>query len=199
MYGTDVELIAVHSGLLGVITVPGFPCLSGIKSRLRISQNPQRAIFFFLYLILGAHQCLYGGSATKKIRAFRSATPITVDGILDESAWQQAEVISDFIQQEPDVNEPATERTEVRVVLAGEALYFGVICFDSEPERIIGRERRRDNSFRDDDRFEIVIDTFHDHRNAFNFVTNPLAARFDALITDEGADVNRNWDERWWV
>ncbi len=170
-----------------------------MKSRLRISQNPQRAIFFLLYLILGAHQCLYGGSATKKIRAFRSATAINVDGILDEAAWQQAEVISDFIQQEPDVNEPATERTEVRVVLAGEALYFGVICFDSEPERIIGRERRRDNGFRDDDRFEIVIDTFHDHRNAFNFVTNPLAARFDALITDEGADVNRNWDERWWV
>ena len=44
----------------------------------------------------------------------------------------------------------------------------------------------------------MVLDTFHDHRNAFHFAINPLGTQYDALITDEGQDVNLEWDERWW-
>jgi hypothetical protein len=44
-----------------------------------------------------------------------------------------------------------------------------------------------------------VLDTFHDHRNAFHFAINPLGTQYDALITDEGQDVNLEWDERWWA
>lgn len=135
----------------------------------------------------------------KTLRALAVTSPIRVDGRLDEAAWEQADVADDFIQQEPRVGQPMTERTEVRVLLDEAAIYFGVVCFDSEPARIIARELRRDNSLGGDDRFEIVLDTFHDHRNAFHFVINPLGTQYDALITDEGQDVNVEWDERWWA
>jgi hypothetical protein len=136
-------------------------------------------------------------SPAKTIRAARTADALVVDGILNDSAWQQAEPISDFVQQEPHVNEPATEQTEVRVVIGADSLFFGVTCADSGP--VTARERRRDNPLADEDRFEIVLDTFHDHRNGYHFATNPLGTQYDALITDEGRDVNVEWDERWWV
>lgn len=130
------------------------------------------------------------------MNAVRAAGTITVDGKLDDAAWQTATPISDFIQQEPRVNEPATTKTEVRVLVGDDGLYFGVRCEDSGP--VTARERRRDNSFGDDDRFEMVLDTFHDHRNAYHFAINPLGTQYDALTTDEGRDVNAEWDERWW-
>ncbi len=161
--------------------------------------RPGRPEIVSLMLIFGFHLSVPGGTAAKRIQVLRSGDPIQMDGVLDEPAWQEAQAISDFIQQEPDVDQPASEKTEVRIVLTDKALYLGVLCYDSEPSKVIARERRRDHNLRDDDRFEIVLDTFHDHRNAFYFVTNPLGTRFDALVTDEGVDINSEWDERWWV
>jgi hypothetical protein len=151
-----------------------------------------------LVLVAAASAAAQTPSSTKTLRALRIATPIQVDGILDDEAWHGADVAADFVQQDPDVNEPVSERTEIRVLLDDEALYIGAVCFDATPHGIIAREMRRDNPLTDDDRFEIVIDTFHDHRNAYHFVINPLGTQYDALVTDEGQDINVEWDERWW-
>jgi Domain of unknown function (DUF5916)/Carbohydrate family 9 binding domain-like len=135
---------------------------------------------------------------TKSVRAYRMSSSIRVDGALDEEAWQEAEPASDFVQQDPRTGEPATEATEVRVLVDDEAIYFGVSCRDSNPGGVVARELRRDNAFADDDHFAILLDTFHDHRNAFHFAINPLGTQYDALITDEGHDINTEWNERWW-
>jgi len=149
--------------------------------------------------------CVLGGSTahaqapaavTKSARVTRTSAALTVDGMLDESVWSQAGIIADFVQQEPDVNQAPTQRTEVRVVVGEDAFYFGITCQDSQP--VTARERRRDNPLIDDDRFEIVLDTFHDHRNGYHFAINPLGTQYDALTTDEGRDLNVEWDERWW-
>ncbi len=134
----------------------------------------------------------------KTLHVFRASMPIRVDGVLDDEPWRQAEAATDFVQQDPHMNEPVSEPTAVRVLVDDTAIYFGIVCRDSDPHGIVGRELRRDNPLAADDRFEIVLDTFHDHRNAFHFVTNPLGTQYDALITDEGHDVNAEWNERWW-
>lgn len=134
----------------------------------------------------------------KTLRAHRIASPLRVDGVLDDDAWQDAEVVSDFVQQDPHLGEPVSEATEVRVLVDNEAIYFGIVCHDSDPHGVIARELRRDNPFAGDDHFEILLDTFHDHRNAYHFAVNPLGTQYDALITDEGHDINAEWNERWW-
>ncbi|HDZ27133.1 hypothetical protein LCGC14_0966380, partial [marine sediment metagenome] len=87
--------------------------------------------------------------------------------------------------------------TEIRVLYDDQYLYFGVVCFDSQPEKIVANEMRRDGELQNDDYFEIFIDASHDHRNAFYFAVNPLGARRDALIRDEGSNINWNWDGIW--
>lgn len=122
-----------------------------------------------------------------------------MDGILDEEGWARTGVIDTFIQREPNEGEPASERTEVRVAYDDGFIYFGVHCFDKEPERIVATEMRRDGELKDNDYFEIYIDTYHDHRNAFYFMINALGARRDGQIRDEGVNLNWNWDGIWRV
>ena len=136
-------------------------------------------------------------NGTTRIRALRIKNPIKIDGRLDEPSWSQAEVATDFRQQEPNEGEPASERTEARVLFDDKNLYVGVHAFDSEPSRINSRELVRDATFSNDDKVEIILDTYHDRRNAYRFSVNPLGTQQDALITDEGRDVNLSWDAPW--
>lgn len=130
---------------------------------------------------------------------------LRLDGALDEAAWQSADRISGFRQSEPAEGEPATEDTEVRVLYDGEYLYIGVRAFDSEPGRIVGRQLERDSPLGfgrfgpsgGDDAVEIILDTFHDRRNAYYFATNPQGVLVDGLITDESYSADLNWDAVW--
>lgn len=137
-------------------------------------------------------------NGTKVMRAARASARPAIDGSLDDPAWDAAEPITDFVQQEPDVDMPASAPTEVRVLFDDEALFFGIRCSDPLPGGVVARELRRDNPLAGDDRFEIVLDTFHDHRNGYHFVINPLGTQYDAEIANEGLDINVEWDERWW-
>jgi hypothetical protein len=137
-------------------------------------------------------------ATTKTMRAQRMSSPVRVDGALDEEPWRMAAATTDFVQQDPNVDEPVSEATEVRVLVDDEAIYFGIVCRDADAHGVIARELRRDNAFAGDDHFEILLDTFHDHRNAYHFAINPLGTQYDAFITDEGHDVNTEWNERWW-
>jgi len=132
-----------------------------------------------------------------RIRILRVSDPIKIDGNLDEQAWSQAEAATDFHQESPDEGAPASERTEVRVLYNNKNLYIGIRAFDKEPSRINARELVRDASFVNDDKVEVLLDTYHDRRNAFRFAVNPLGTQQDALITDEGKDINLSWDGAW--
>ncbi|MDX1644109.1 MAG: DUF5916 domain-containing protein, partial [Thermoanaerobaculia bacterium] len=136
---------------------------------------------------------------TVRLRAAPTDAEITVDGRLSEPAWRTAPVGSDFRQREPDPLARATEKTEIRVLYSDDTLYVGMEARDSEPGAIVARELGRDVPLFRDDSVILLLDTFHDHRNAYFFETNPLGSRTDALITDEGRDMNLEWDGVWTV
>ena len=137
------------------------------------------------------------GRAT--VRAVRLSEPLNVDGVLDEAAYQ-IPPISGFLQTLPLEGEPATERTDAWVFYDDDNIYLVCRCWDSAPpEEWIANEMRRDtNGLRQNDFFGALFDTFLDRRNGFNFYTNPLAARADQWITDEG-NPNSDWNPVWSV
>lgn len=133
---------------------------------------------------------------------------LDLDGRLDEAFWREALPISDFRQREPLEGVTPTERTEVRIVWDSERLYIGVLAFDSEPDRVVARTLQRDRilqarfggpRFEGDDGIAVILDPFDDDRNGFIFATNPNGALFDALLTDEGRQVNVDWQGVWQV
>ena len=131
--------------------------------------------------------------------ARRKRAAITLDGALDEDVWKTAQPATDFVQAEPHEGEPATERTDVRLVFDGDALYIGVLCHDATPAAQIINDIRKDFPAGDQDTFEVILDTFADRRNGFVFVINAVGAKSDAQIANEGRDVNASWDAVWTV
>ena len=56
-----------------------------------------------------------------------------------------------------------------------------------------------DIQFTGDDTIAILLDPFHDHRSGMIFATNPNGAEFEALITDEGSELDIDWRGVWEV
>jgi hypothetical protein len=102
-----------------------------------------------------------------------------------------------WCQVDPHQGAAPSEATEVRILYDADQLYIGVHCFDREPGNIIGTQMGRDADLGPDDRVELVIDTFHDQRNAFYFKMNPVGAKVDGLISNNGQDVNLPWNGIW--
>ena len=119
------------------------------------------------------------GRAT--IRAVRVASPIRIDGALDESLYTTVPSISGFVQVEPNIGEPATEQTEVWIAFDDDNVYVSFKNWDSAPERRIATEMRRDvgNFINGNDIVQIFLDSFYDRRNGLSFSINSIGARND--------------------
>ncbi len=125
---------------------------------------------------------------------------IVLDGVLGEPQWTLAEPATDFLQRLPYLGQPATERTEARILYDRHNLYVGVHCFDSLGEKgITIKDIRPDFNTLGSDGFQVVFDTFDDDRNCFLFGTNPAGARFDMQIGSDGTASNTAWNGIWYV
>lgn len=131
------------------------------------------------------------------VRAVSISEPLRLDCRLDEAVYSTVPAISDFIQQNPRAGEPATEKTDVWILFDDKNLYISARCWDSQPEREIGNEMRRDgNNVIQNENLGIILDAFHDKRNGLLFNTNILGARRDSAVTDESTS-NGDWNAAW--
>lgn len=136
-------------------------------------------------------------NGAKHLKALEIKSKIRIDGELNETIWGQAQFSDAFQQREPGDGDPPTERTEIACLYDEDNLYFGIKCFDSEPEKIVRTELRRDAIVDNDDYFEMVLDTYHDNRSGFYFIFNAYSSKRDARLTDEGRNYNPDWDGIW--
>ena len=131
----------------------------------------------------------------------------TIDGeVLEDPAWAGVVPISGFIQKTPDTGQPVSERTEVYIAFTADTLFFGVVCYDREPEKIVVADSRRDSELVETDSFQIILDTYRDEQTGFVFGTNPVGIQYDGQVTREGegsafsaGGFNKNWDGVWEV
>ncbi|TAL68063.1 MAG: hypothetical protein EPN82_11725 [Bacteroidetes bacterium] len=136
-------------------------------------------------------------SEPHEITAYKIENNIKIDGILDESFWNNPQRITNFTQRELHNGEPVTERTEVAIVYTSETMYIGVWCYESDVKGIIAKNMKRDFEYWNDDNFEIIFDTYLDRKNGYVFVINPNGARSDVMVTDEGHGFNIDWNGVW--
>lgn len=135
-------------------------------------------------------------SGPPPVAAVRVPQAPQIDGRLDDPAWANASAISGFTQVDPLEGQPASEATEVRVVYTSEALYVGARLYDREPGRIERRLGRRDAA--SGDLFTVALDSYHDHRTAFQFTVNAHGVRRDAVVSDDAEfQQDDTWDPVW--
>ena len=127
---------------------------------------------------------------------------ITVDGRLDEPAWQQAGVIQDLTQQSPHPGVPTPYHTKVLLLRDNHTLYIGLICDDPDPSKIATHTLVRDGNQNSDDYVIFMLDTFGTKRFAYVFQVNASGAMADGLQSPTPAinsnnGVDYNWDGIW--
>ena len=131
------------------------------------------------------------------LRATRIATPLRIDGRLDEAVYEQVQPIVEFEQQEPHEGQPVSEPTQAWLLYDDRFIYVACRCWDAHPERMVANDMRRDSTnLRQNDNFGIELDTFHDKRNGFLFYVTPVGGMYDGLTTDERT-LNGDWNTVW--
>src|SRR5438552_1126890 len=176
-----------------------------------------RRLVVALLLVLPLARGLPAGQTPPTATARAVGTPPRIDGRLTDPEWREATPGTGFIQREMHEGAPITERTEVRILTDGQALYVGAWLYDSDPTGIVGGEKVRDGDISKSDYFGIVLDTYHDRQNGFVFTTTPAAIEYDAQVVNEGegggiqlpgqtramagslGGFNLNWDGTWTV
>ncbi len=122
--------------------------------------------------------------------AFTKAPPV-IDGLLNDSCWNQVEWGGNFIQIQPYENIPPTQETAFKILYDDNNLYVFIRAFDTEPDKISKIISSRDNF--DGDRVEIDIDSYFDQQTAFSFTATSTGVKGDEIITQDG----NNWDDSW--
>jgi len=146
-------------------------------------------------LLFGSPQ-LKGSAQERSISAFRlNGTPIEIDGRLDDKVWTELPRQGDFTQRNPDDGSPGTQLTEFAVAYDSEYLYVGIRAYDDRPDLIDGILTRRDESSPSDWLY-ISIDSYHDHRTAFEFGLNAAGVKQDLRRYDD-TNADFDWNAVW--
>jgi hypothetical protein len=130
-----------------------------------------------------------------RAHAIRRSGAITVDGHLDEPAWQTAPKQGAFTERFPVDGGKATYETQFAMLYDDDAVYIGVWAHDPEPERIKALLTRRDADSTAD-QIAIGFDSYHDKRTAFVFQLDAAGVQRDMLLYDD-QNQDDTWDAVW--
>lgn len=192
-----------------------FPGMQFIGSSSHTLVSPLR-LFAAGVAILGLVLAGGPGSARAQqtsapsLEAHRTSSSISIDGRLNESAWEQARSASDFLQLEPVEGDAAPQHTAVRVLYGPGGVYVGAIMQADDPGQVSPRLGRRDEYNRAD-WFTVSIDSYFNQSTAYVFAVNAAGVQYDGLLTggeeEEGGAVDQgggspgpgdpSWDAVW--
>jgi hypothetical protein len=138
------------------------------------------------------------GDGSTTVRAVRIETPLRIDGALDEDLYRRVAPMTGFIQIEPDDGAVASERTELWLAFDKDNVYVSFKVWDSQMDRLVATEMRRDNGiiWSGNDNIVFVFDTFNDKRSALSFTVNALGGRSDGQVVNE-KQFNPDWNPVW--
>src|SRR3970040_2495757 len=121
----------------------------------------------------------------------RLLSPITIDGVLDDPAWQTSHACSAFVQRDPVEGATPSQRTVVRVLYDDEALYVAARPHHSAPDSIVSELSRRDAGTRSD-KFYMYLDPYRDRRSGYYFALNAAGTQFDGTLYNDA------WEDNSW-
>jgi len=165
----------------------------------------------FKYVVLGI---LTSNIFAENIASVSKAQNIpTIDGdVINDPAWENISPLTKFTQKSPDEGELSSEKTSVKIMYSNKIFYVSVVCYDSNSNKIVISDTRRDAPLNNTDSFMFILDTFKDQQNGFVFGTNAGGIQYDAQVTGGGegmsisstrqsvgvgAKFNINWDAAW--
>ena len=119
---------------------------------------------------------------------------ISINGDLDEPAWQNAYWQDNFIQFDPQEGAPPAKQTEFAILYDESRIYVAFRAYD-DPDSISLRMTRRDNL--EGDLVGVAFDSYFDRRTHFMFVVSAAGVRSDNVTSNDGNNEDWTWDGIW--
>ena len=148
-------------------------------------------LFLFFPILL----CLAQSSRPTDVSSI-TEDEVQSDGKLDESAWINASLLTDFLTTVPVQGGTPSKMTMVKILSNERYIVFGIECKD-DPSAITNFSKLRDTDLSNEDYVKIIIDPFLDGQSGYIFSVNPNGARYDALVSNRGESENKDWDGIW--
>ncbi len=134
----------------------------------------------------------------KVLQATKTVQPPKIDGNLDDMAWQEAPVATDFIQNFPAYGFPASANTEVKILYDDNAVYIGAYMHDN-PALIRRQLTERDSELNANvDYFSVFFDTYNDQQNGFQFSVTATNVQSDGKLTGLSYNANGDYTDKSW-
>lgn len=142
--------------------------------------------------------CVSAYSQQKSLQAVKTTMAPKIDGSLEDPAWANAPVFTDFIQNFPTYGLPVSKKTDVRILYDNSAVYIGAYLYD-DPALIRKQITARDGESQSDvDYFSVFFDTYNDDQNGFQFLVTTANVQTDARLSpNSGNDFNSFGDKTW--
>jgi len=142
-----------------------------------------------------------GSGHDEPIKIQRIKSPVVLDGLSNESAWEGIRSFP-MIMRTPNFGNEPSERTEILIGYDDDYIYVAGRLYDSEPSKIQATSFKRDGWEYNTDQLTIIIDAFNDNENSVVFSTTPVGIRTDVnMLNDaDGApskNINSNWNTFW--
>ncbi|MEQ9405587.1 MAG: DUF5916 domain-containing protein [Cyclobacteriaceae bacterium] len=125
---------------------------------------------------------------------------ISIDGKLDESDWDLAQLATNFYQYFPSDSVGAESPVEIRMTYDDQYVYVGAKMMNLTQDRKYAVPSLRRDYRGNFDGITIEIDPFQDNTNAFQFGINPYGVQREGLISNGGTrgdDLSLSWDNKW--
>ena len=133
----------------------------------------------------------------KEIPAIKTEQPPTIDGVLDDTCWQDAPKATGFTDERTE--KPAKNQSVGRVVYTDTAIYVGFHLYDDMPDKIVARQTKDQTRFQGEDWVSFSLDPFHTHQFSDRnfFMANALGTKYAHLAT--GRAEKSEWIGLWRV
>lgn len=121
----------------------------------------------------------------KRLAAKRTTASIKIDGNIDEEAWKDAPIATDFIEFRPKSGAKELNKTVVKILYDNNFIYVGGYCYESNPDSIAHELAGRDQ-VGNSDFVGVIFDTYHDRINAVGFYVTTTGEQYDAKYSNNG-------------
>jgi hypothetical protein len=125
----------------------------------------------------------------------RAAAAISIDGVLDEPEWAQAQVYKDFVTVEPLTGEAAKYSTQARLFTNAEGVFIGFTNYQPATIKRVNRQFPRDAEIKAD-RNVVSIDFDGTALAGYDFTVGSANSQQDGIVTP--GDYSADWDGTWY-
>ncbi len=160
------------------------------RNLVTVPMNRCLKLFFILFI---TSQLLHSAQQEKVFHLKQLPKPAVIDGVIDP-IWDEADSVSDFVQQSPYHWKPTSKKTVAKLFTTSEAIYCLLVCYD-ERKNIQNHTGKLDDG--GGDIVSVMFDTFGDKRTAYKFAVNSAGVRADCILLDDARNRDYNWDGVW--